>query len=596
MPGHSSSVESLGMRLTWPRSLDAWLQDTTVGQVKPHALLVICLVVLIANNITFYFYPFPPYDNKANLAAVVGLSLLLVLARTDRYFNLAVHSMLAVVVALLLYIVVRTGGINSPVIIWMTVVPLAGLLLLGRTAAMVWLSLVLLSYVLLFAGNQQGWWPSALGLAQGNVLWVWLNHSLCVLSAMTLISIYDRLHSRQLDAIDVRNNELRSTHQALEIAQAHKEEFVAAVGHELRTPMNAILGLNGVLRDQVLDRTDDVEVVDHIRRSTQQLLSVVNNILDYSQLQAGQLVLQPDWLDLRTTLAAVIDAHQDKAQSKEQHLQFALDHRLPEHVWLDRLRLTQVLGNLLDNAIKFSDVGGRIALKVGSRGDWLRVDIQDSGPGVPPGDVERIFSRFLNREVETTRYSVGTGLGLSICQQLVHMQGGRIGVDEAEQGGAVFWFELPMESPTELDLANLAQQSRIGPDTPISILLVDDDPVNLMVARLQLKKTWPAAEITSADSAREAIALLGDGAYDVALLDMIMPEISGLELAQWIRRQSRADVSQMPLLGLTASTHPDDWERCLQAGMDGVMVKPMDPVETTRTIRRHVRRGRRDRS
>jgi CheY-like chemotaxis protein len=127
-------------------------------------------------------------------------------------------------------------------------------------------------------------------------------------------------------------------------------------------------------------------------------------------------------------------------------------------------------------------------------------------------------------------------------------------------------------------------------------LLVDDDPVNLMVARLQLKKTWPAAEITSADSAREAIALLGDGAYDVALLDMIMPEISGLELAQWIRRQSRADVSQMPLLGLTASTHPDDWERCLQAGMDGVMVKPMDPVETTRTIRRHVRRGRRDRS
>lgn len=149
-----------------------------------------------------------------------------------------------------------------------------------------------------------------------------------------------------------------------------------------------------------------------------------------------------------------------------------------------------------------------------------------------------------------------------------------------------------MESPTEFDLAALAQQSKIGPQTPISVLLVDDDAVNLMVARLQLKKTWPAAEITSASSAREAIGLLAEHSYDVALLDMIMPEISGLELAQWIRRHTRPEVAQMPVLGLTASTHPDDWERCRAAGMDGVMVKPMDPVETTRTIRRHVRRGR----
>jgi signal transduction histidine kinase/CheY-like chemotaxis protein len=584
------------MKLSWPRSMDAWLQDATAGQVKPRALLVICLVVVMANNITFYFYPYPPYDSNANLWALIGSAFLFILTRWDRWFSAIAHGMILLSLVLIAYVAVHTGGINSPVIVWMIVLPLAALLLLGRSASIAWLLVMLCGYVLLYLGNRWAWWPATLGGGQGNVLWVWLNHALCVVSVMTLIRIYDRLHVRQLDAIDLRNHELKATHQALELAQAHKEEFVAAVGHELRTPMNAILGLNGVLRDQVLDRTDDVEVVDHIRRSTQQLLSVVNNILDYSQLQAGQLLLQPDWLDLRATLAAVMDAHQDKALGKEQKLRFDLDQRLPEHVWLDRLRLTQVLGNLLDNAIKFSPSGGRITLKVGSRGDWLRVDLEDSGPGVPLGDVERVFSRFLNREVETTRYSVGTGLGLSICQQLVHMQGGRIGVDEAVQGGAVFWFELPMESPTELDLANLAQQSRIGPDTPISILLVDDDPVNLMVARLQLKKTWPAADITSADSAREAIALLDTQVYDVALLDMIMPEISGLELAQWIRRQSRSEVSQMPLLGLTASTHPDDWERCLQSGMDGVMVKPMDPVETTRTIRRHVRRGRRDRA
>jgi signal transduction histidine kinase/CheY-like chemotaxis protein len=579
-------------RLTSPSRLEQWFRQATMGEVKPRVLLNICLLVLIGNNLTFYLLPGAPYDTDANLWASLGLALSLVVARHDRGFAPAVHAMLLSAWMLLAYIAVYTGGINSPALIWMTVVPLPALLLLGRPSAFFWLCWVLCGYGLLYLGSRLGWWPASLGAAQGHLVWVWLNQSLCVVSLMLLIRIYERLHVHQLDAIDGRNQELRSTHQALEVAQAHKEEFVAAVGHELRTPMNAILGLNGVLRDQVLDRPDDVEVVDHIRRSTQQLLSVVNNILDYSQLQAGQLMLQPDWLDVRSTLTAVLDAYQDKAMAREQTLGMQVDQRLPEHVWLDRLRLTQVLGNLLDNAIKYSPPGGAVTVHVGSRGDWLRIDVRDNGPGVSVHEAPHIFDRFHKRSMEAVRYSSGTGLGLSICQQLVHMQGGRIGVDAADGGGAVFWFELPMESPTEFDLAALAQQSKIGPQTPISVLLVDDDAVNLMVARLQLKKTWPAAEITSASSAREAIGLLAEHSYDVALLDMIMPEISGLELAQWIRRHSRAEVAQMPVLGLTASTHPDDWERCRAAGMDGVMVKPMDPVETTRTIRRHVRRGR----
>ena len=582
------------MPLSSAQRLETWYRQATAGEVKPIVLLRICLLVLLINSLSFYGVPNAPYDVQTNLWTALVLLMCLVLSRWPWGFVWAAHTMLLSSWGLVLYIASQTGGINSPVLLWLTVLPMPALLLLGRQPAFVWLAAALMGLVLLYAGNRLGWWPAQLGRAQGLPVWVWLNHALCVVSMMLLIRMYERLHVHQIDAIEERNHELKTTHEALELAQAHKEEFVAAVGHELRTPMNAILGLNGVLRDQVLDRPDDVEVVDHIRRSTQQLLSVVNNILDYSQLQAGQLLLQPDWLDLRNTLAAVVDAHQDKADARRQRLQLQVHPRLPEHVWLDRLRLAQVLGNLLDNAIKFSPEGGDVSVSVGSRGDWLRVDVCDSGPGVPPSEVQHIFSRFHNRSLEAVRYSSGTGLGLSICEQLLHMQGGRIGVEAAPQGGALFWFELPMESPTELDLANLAQQSKIGPDTPIAILLVDDDAVNLMVARLQLKKIWPAADVTSASSAREALSLLRDHSYDVALLDMIMPEISGLDLAQWIRRDPRVDVARMPLLGLTASTHPDDWERCRQAGMDGVMVKPMDPVETTRTIRRHVRRSRKE--
>ena len=581
--------------LGYLRSIEQWFRQATAGEVEPRVLLNICLLVLFGNNLVFFFLPDVPYNTEANLWASLGLAACFGVARHRKGFAPAVHGMLLCVWALVAYIAVGTGGINSPTLVWMTVIPLPALLLLGRAAAGVWVLWVLLGYALLYAGSRLGWWPATLGMAQGHVQWVWLNQALCVVSFMLLIRVHERLSLHQLDTIDGRNQELKATHQALEVAQTHKEEFVAAVGHELRTPMNAILGLNGVLRDQVLDQPEDVEVVDHIRRSTQQLLSVVNNILDYSQLQAGQLVLQPDWLDVRDTLSAVVDAHQDKADARQQTVYLQIDQRLPEHSWLDRLRLTQVLGNLLDNAIKYSPPGGAIRVRVGSRGDWLRVDVHDSGPGVAPTEAPHIFDRFHNRLVHAVRYSTGTGLGLSICQQLVHMQGGRIGVDSPPEGGAMFWFELPMESPTEFDLATLAQQSKIGPETPIAILLVDDDAVNLMVSRLQLKKTWPAATITSASSAREAIALLAEHSYDVALLDMIMPEISGLELAQWIRRDSKAEVAQMPILGLTASTHPDDWERCRSAGMDGVLVKPMDPVETTRTIRRHVRRGRKAR-
>ena len=572
--------------------LEQWFRQATMGEDKPRVLLNICLLVLIANNLAFYLLPGAPYDTEANLWALGGLVLSLLLARHDRGFAPSVHLMIASAWALLAYIAVCTGGINSPDLIWMTVVPLPALLLLGRSAAFFWLLWVLCSYALLYTGSLRGWWPATLGAAQGHLVWVWLNQSLCVVSLMLLFRIYERLNVHQLDVIDGRNQELKATHLALQQAQAHKEDFVAAVGHELRTPMNAILGLNGVLRDQVLDRPDDVEVVDHIRRSTQQLLSVVNNILDYSQLQAGQLVLQPDWLNMRSTLGDVLQTYQSKADARAQTLTLNVDAHLPEHVWLDRVRLAQVLGNLLDNAIKYSPHGGAVRVLVGSRGDWLRVDVLDSGPGVPPHEAAHIFDRFHHRAVETVRYSSGTGLGLSICQQLVHLQSGRIGVGEAPGGGAAFWFELQMHSPSELDLAAMAQQSTIGPDTPISVLLVDDDAVNLMVSQLQLKKTWPAAVITSAVSAREAMQLMEDNTYDVALLDMIMPEISGLDLAQWIRQHSRAGVAQMPTLGLTASSHPEDWERCRAAGMDGVLVKPMDPVETTRTLARQIRRSR----
>jgi CheY-like chemotaxis protein len=361
---------------------------------------------------------------------------------------------------------------------------------------------------------------------------------------------------------------------ALLKAQAHKDEFVAAVGHELRTPMNAILGFNGVLREELADQPEQVEVVDHIRRSTAHLLQVVNDILDFSQLQAGQLKLRPEDFDLSALMAELVGAFQSKAQEKNLLLLASLDPALPAGVHADRQRVLQTLRNLLDNALKFTDHGA-VTLSILGRGERLRFEVTDTGRGIALAQQAHIFSRFEHADVQTTRTYGGTGLGLSICEKLVTLQGGLIGVDSQEGSGARFWFEIPLQ--TALTLPALAPTATpILGDAALRILVVDDNAMNLMVARLQLQKCWPQALVVTAGSAAEALALLPDQSFDIALVDMVMPECDGLQLTREIRQRFPATAQRMPILALTANTNPVDRQRCLDAGMDGVLDKPMD--------------------
>jgi signal transduction histidine kinase len=227
-------------------------------------------------------------------------------------------------------------------------------------------------------------------------------------------------------------------HVDLVQAQTHKDEFVAAVGHELRTPMSAILGLNAVLREQLAHQPEQVEAVDHIRRSARQLLSVVNNILDFSQLQAGQLHLRPDWMDVRQVLTEVQDECRNRASFKGLDVRLSSDPSVPELVHLDRQRFKQLVANLLDNALRYSPDGGVIAVTAVCHAQRLRVDVSDTGAGIDPAEQAHIFEVFPSGSERRENAAQGTGLGLSICQQLVALHGGRIGVVSDEGAGARF--------------------------------------------------------------------------------------------------------------------------------------------------------------
>jgi len=570
------------MRKAWP--------ILATPEFSRRSILAIYLVAVAVDSLVFYFFAPGYYDRDANLLVSVLAILFLPALRVQRLLPYVVHGLTAITLVLVLYIASQSGAINSIALVWLTVLTVPVLLLLGPQATLAWIGIQLLGlFGLHVATGPDGFDPN-LQMSEQAVPWAMMNHVLVLASLMLAVLVYEHLHLQQLRQIERRNEELRQIHEALIQAQAHKDEFVAAVGHELRTPMNAILGFNGVLREELAGRPDQMEVVEHIRRSTQHLLQVVNDILDFSQLQAGRMPLRQSDVDLQALLGEVCVRHQERAREKGLVLECVSGAVAGLHVRLDRQRLQQVLGNLLDNAIKFT-AQGRVSVRARLRGHVLRFEVEDTGRGIAQDRQASIFRRFEHADVQTNRAYGGTGLGLSLCEGLVHLQGGEIGVQSQVGQGALFWFELPWV-PAQGQPQASAQALSLPASEALSILLVDDNPVNLMVAQLQLQKLWPEARIVTAGGGEEALQCVASQPFDVALFDMVMPGMDGLQLTREVRERFPEKAARMPILALTANTHPAERERCLAAGMDEVLHKPIETEALVRCVSALIARSR----
>jgi CheY-like chemotaxis protein/anti-sigma regulatory factor (Ser/Thr protein kinase) len=331
-----------------------------------------------------------------------------------------------------------------------------------------------------------------------------------------------------------------------------------------------------------------VEIAEHIRESTEQLLRLVNDILDFSQLEAGQLKLLEQPVQLEEALRHVIEPFVQKARDKSLALNWAVDPALPVWVMADSQRLRQMLGSLLDNAVKFTQQG-QIHVRAKLQEGRVRFEVEDTGRGIPLERQKQVFNRFEHADIQTKRAYGGTGLGLAICEHLVALQGGRIGVESTPGQGALFWFELPLK-PTAAPSETTGSSSGVGSSSALRFLLVDDNAVNLMVARLVLNKCWPDASVTSAAGGEEALALLDNQAFDLVLMDMIMPELDGMETTRRLRAHPRSEVAGLPVIGLTANTNARDRERCLHAGMNEVLAKPIDSQTVKEAVGRLIGR------
>ena len=380
--------------------------------------------------------------------------------------------------------------------------------------------------------------------------------------------------------VEQRTSELKEALRTAEKAAQAKGEFLAMMSHEIRTPLNGILGTAELLDlSENLDQTQR-EYVQIIRRSGKTLLVLINDILDFSKIEAGQLELDLHPFMLMPELASLTSLYFPLAEEKGIALISEFSSALPEGMISDSTRLRQIIGNLLSNAIKFTHQGS-VTLSVGwksrTSADELIVSVKDTGIGIAKGKMDRLFKPFSQADLSVTRKYGGTGLGLVISSRLVEALGGTIAVDSTLGQGSTFSFRIPAKSVAIKDnqVFSASADELASNLKPLKILVAEDNAMNQLVLLKLLEKLGYAADI--ANNGLEALVRIREDHYDLVIMDMQMPEMDGLASTLAIRQLPLP--MQPRIIGLTANAFDSDQEKCLAAGMDGFMTKPISMVE-----------------
>lgn len=416
---------------------------------------------------------------------------------------------------------------------------------------------------------------------------------LLVIFSVTAIGILFARQLRKSNEKLVRAwSDMRLARDDAERASRAKSDFVSRMSHELRTPLNAILGFAQLLDREALTAVQR-DYSRQIHTAGQHLLDLIGEVLDLAKIEAGRLVLERIAFDLRQTMEQVAAVAMKRAQTKGLAVAAVLSPELPNRVRGDPTRLRQVLINLLDNAVKFTE-RGEVGLRVEPEpeGGKLLFRVWDTGIGMDERAVQQLFRPFTQADESTTRKYGGTGLGLAICKDLVEAMGGDLQVASMPGQGSRFWFSLPLERVDEApEPSAAAETSAVAPaglggdavaGQPIPdsalrshVLLVEDNPVNQLVASGMLTALGATCEIVG--NGLEALEKLELGSYDLVLMDVEMPLMDGHTATREIRlRERRQNSRRVPVIAMTANAMAEDRERCIASGMDDYLAKPYE--------------------
>lgn len=411
----------------------------------------------------------------------------------------------------------------------------------------------------------------------------------------TFIDVTEAVEQKELQQqLEKRSQELQAALQAAEVANREKSDFLSRMSHDIRTPMNAIMGMTDIASAHIDTPEKVQDCLRKISLSSQHLLGLINDVLDMSKIESGKVELRHESFNFRAFLQDFENLYGEQAKSKGISYETVLASDLEVQIIGDSLRLNQVLSNLLSNALKFTPAKGIIKLRVSKTGEdqenvYLRFEVIDTGCGIAEENYDKIFESFEQENVDVTYKYGGTGLGLSIVKRFTQLMGGSIHVTSVQGSGSTFTVDLPFgkvkESGELARFSDINGRDDLAKDCYVidydfkgkRILLVEDNELNREIAEELIGAT--GASVESAEDGVQAVEKFkesAEGYYDLILMDVQMPHMDGYEATRCIRALGRSDAQKVPIFAMTANAFAEDVQKSREAGMNAHISKPLD--------------------